>query len=413
MSRELQDIVDALATDLERGVAMDDRHLHLLAHSPHPRGLDELRERSIIRRVVDGEARDWVFSFGVEEALEPVRMAANPDVSALPRVCAPIRCRELLLGFLFVIDEHESMTDEQVALCARAAREAGDVLYEERFLKQRERSRDRQLTRQLLEGDETARSQAAAALIEGGVLASQQAFAVSIGILGLDGTQAGNDLGLRLAATLDGVRRALPPNNVIGQVRPRQVVLLIETSALGWSGGPPEEFDRWLRDLSDRELSSGRARSVVGRGDEVHDLTQLHQSHEHANAALTIAARVPRFERALAWDDAGFYRVLAHLPQEQALDACHPGLEPLLEHADLFKTLETYLDLAGDAKATAEALVLHRATLYYRLQKVEQIAGVSLKSGEDRLSLHLGLKLLRLAGVEPAGAAAHGMRKAG
>ena len=189
MSRELQDIVDALATDLERGVAMDDRHLHLLAHSPHPRGVDELREQSIIRRVVDGAARDWVFSFGVEEALEPVRMAANPDVSALPRVCAPIRCRELLLGFLFVIDEDESMTDEQVALCARAAREAGDVLYEERFLKQRERSRDRQLTRQLLEGDDTARSQAAAALIEGGVLASQRAFAVSIGILGLDGLE--------------------------------------------------------------------------------------------------------------------------------------------------------------------------------------------------------------------------------
>ena len=152
---------------------------------------------------------------------------------------------------------------------------------------------------------------------------------------------------------------------------------------------------------------------MVGRGDEVHDLTQLHQSHRarergacdrRARAALRARARLGR--RLLP-------RVLAHLPQEQALDACHPGLAPLLEHADLFKTLETYLDLAGDAKATAEALVLHRATLYYRLQKVEQIAGVSLKSGEDRLSLHLGLKLLRLAGVEPAGAAAQGMRKAG
>ena len=32
-------------------------------------------------------------------------------------------------------------------------------------------------------------------------------------------------------------------------------------------------------------------------------------------------------------------------------------------HAPLVDTLEAYLDLAGDARATAEALSLHRATL--------------------------------------------------
>jgi hypothetical protein len=393
-------------------VAVDDRQLHLLAHSPHANGVDDLREQSIIKRAVDGPARDWVFSFGVEEALAPVRMAANPAISALPRVCAPIRCRELLLGFLFVIDEDELMTGAQIELCARAAREAGDVLYEERFLRQRERSRNRQLTRQLLEGDAGVRGRAASTLISEGVLSSQSAFAVSIGILELQGSPA-NDLGLRLAAILDSVRRALPPKNVIGQIRPRQVVLLIETAAVAWSGGPPEEFNAWLRDLSDRELAPASAQSVVGRGEDVSDLTQIRDSHEHADAALAIAARVPRFERVLAWKDAGFYRVLARLPLDQTLDLCHPGLVPLLEHRELVRTLDTYLDLAGDAKATAEALGLHRASLYYRLQKVEQIAGVSLKSGEDRLALHLGLKLLRLAGAEPEGAAAQGMRQAG
>jgi len=64
-------------------------------------------------------------------------------------------------------------------------------------------------------------------------------------------------------------------------------------------------------------------------------------------------------------------------------------------------TLETYLDLAGDAKASAERLSLHRGTLYYRLQKAERIAGVDLRSGSDRLALHLGLKLARLIGLYP------------
>ena len=62
-------------------------------------------------------------------------------------------------------------------------------------------------------------------------------------------------------------------------------------------------------------------------------------------------------------------------------------------------TLEVYLDHACDAKLSAEALFLHRASLYYRLQRIEQIAGVNLKSGADRLALHIGLKLARLLGM--------------
>jgi sugar diacid utilization regulator len=93
-----------------------------------------------------------------------------------------------------------------------------------------------------------------------------------------------------------------------------------------------------------------------------------------------------------------------------------PGAE-VDDQADdpVLATLETYLDLAGDAKASAQRLKLHRGTLYYRLQKAEQIAGVSLRSGDDRLALHLGFKLARLIGLYPkqAGetAAAHADRR--
>ena len=62
------------------------------------------------------------------------------------------------------------------------------------------------------------------------------------------------------------------------------------------------------------------------------------------------------------------------------------------------QTLEAYLDNGCDTKLTAEALFLHRASLYYRLQRIEAITSTSLKSGADRLALHSGLKLARLVG---------------
>jgi sugar diacid utilization regulator len=68
-------------------------------------------------------------------------------------------------------------------------------------------------------------------------------------------------------------------------------------------------------------------------------------------------------------------------------------------NAPLVDTLETYLELAGDARATAEALTLHRATLYHRLNRIEKLTGARLKTGDDRLALHLGLRLARLSGL--------------
>ena len=39
-----------------------------------------------------------------------------------------------------------------------------------------------------------------------------------------------------------------------------------------------------------------------------------------------------------------------------------------------------------------------RTSLYYRLQRIERLAGTDLKDGNERLSLHLALKLAHLTG---------------
>jgi DNA-binding PucR family transcriptional regulator len=98
------------------------------------------------------------------------------------------------------------------------------------------------------------------------------------------------------------------------------------------------------------------------------------------------------------------YRTLAQLPLDaEAAASLDPRLTALLDQADgpVITNLETYLDLAGDARASAERLSLHRGTLYYRLRKAERIAGVDLRSGDDRLALHLGFRLARLIGRYP------------
>jgi DNA-binding PucR family transcriptional regulator len=67
------------------------------------------------------------------------------------------------------------------------------------------------------------------------------------------------------------------------------------------------------------------------------------------------------------------------------------------EATTLVGTLETYLDHAGDAQAAASALFVHRSTLYNRLHRIEELTGIDLRAGDDRLELHLGLRIWRMA----------------
>ena len=79
-----------------------------------------------------------------------------------------------------------------------------------------------------------------------------------------------------------------------------------------------------------------------------------------------------------------------------------PILRRLLpeQQADLFHTLEVYLDGGGNGVRTAEVLNIHRSTLNYRLGRIAEICGVELEDPLERTNLQIALKLLRLFEVE-------------
>jgi purine catabolism regulator len=76
-------------------------------------------------------------------------------------------------------------------------------------------------------------------------------------------------------------------------------------------------------------------------------------------------------------------------------------LGPLLEYdhkqnADLVKTLEAFFQKHGNLSETAEALIVHRNTLLYRMTRINEIAQVDFKRPEIRLGMHLALTIRRL-----------------
>ena len=390
----LQMIVDSLAADIRRDVAIDDRQIRWIVHSPHYGEPDAARLQSILERRVSDEAAEWAFSFGIERAEGPVRLPANEQIGARPRLCIPLRSHDVLLGFLFIVDPDESLSDEQIEQAEAAAGDAAGVLYRERRLRELERGRERWLLMHLLD-DDTEGDEAARALVDEGFLDARR---VALLVARAEpGEQEREQVELAIGAALDRLRRDVPARRGVALRRPDHGVFLVAIDDSTTSS--PRALAERLLALADEEGLASRARVGVGAP---YDLAAARRSYREACDAVAVAERVERFGRIATWDALGAYRTLARFPLDAADEALHPGLVAMLRdpaHAPLVDTLETYLDLAGDAKATAEALHLHRATLYYRLNRIEEVTGARLKTGEDRLALHLGLRLARLSGL--------------
>jgi hypothetical protein len=398
---EVQTLVEQLSADLDRSVLVDDASLRLLAYSPTLGSDDEVRRTAILTRETPRKIRELHFAQGIANAVQPVRTAPRPEVGLQSRVCVPVRCQGTLFGYLWLIDADQSLTDEDCGVAERYAAEIGTAMYRRDELEKPQRELEVRLLEALLGDDVPARDAAVAELGSGELLVA----GATVAVLAVRRSGADAELGpaerVRLGLALDQFRRSLPRRQALSTVGPHHGVLVVALS----ERGSLEELAQRTQDALDAAFA-GEAGAVIGFSERCEHLRDAHRAHGHARLALNVAAALPDHDTPAGWEDLGAYRLLARAAETpDSRELIHPGLTELFalhSKESLVQTLEAYLDKGCDTKLTAEALFLHRASLYYRLQRIEAITGTSLKSGADRLALHSGLKLARLVGIHPA-----------
>jgi len=400
---ELQRLVDALGESLGRSAAIDDRRLRLQAYSPHYGPVDETRLASVLHRQADERSTAWVLSQGIATAASPVRLPGNDDLSMLPRVCAPIRHQDLLLGYLWLIDAGAALTDEELGLVAEAANAAAVVMYRERLVQELENGRQRELMRDLLFGEPGITLDAANTLREESLFAADLSAAVFVlRPAGLP-EPVSSDVREAVELALIATRRRLPLRHSLHLDRLDHGVLLVGVTGklltLEGLSGLAED----LRTDFTRAMPQFAGRTLIGVSDVMSRLDSAPTHYQQALSAARVVEIITGVGDLAHWSNLGVYRTLARLPAEElCARALPPGLLTLIEadsNGTLTATLERFLDFAGDVKATSEDLALHRASLYYRLRRIEQVTGADLRDGNDRLALHLGIKIARLAGL--------------
>lgn len=391
---DIQALVDVLAEQLGRPVGVDDRHFRAVAYSSHPDQIDQVRVASILHRAAPPGVTEWLESLGIAEAKKPVRVPANRGFQMAARICVPLRFGDALLGYMWLIDAPEPLADEQLGELTGSIEELAVSLYRMRRLDNEQR--EHELVARLLS---PARDERSAGGL-GGLFVGAPFYGVAaLHATSLDGEPASELVRALLADAADRLRREMDPGHLLVDLTAEQAICVFAV-------GGPSEFDRRLEGLraAAEHHFEGQPgwRPMVGADDPVSEQRDLPAAGLHAREAVRIAAALGLPGPVIRWRELGSYGTIAALLGDRdPVPLLAPTLRRLLELPDaqtLVDTLETYLDRGGDARAAAAELFIHRSSLYGRLHKIEEATEVDLRSGEDRLELHLGLRLLRLSG---------------
>ncbi|MGU3432392.1 PucR family transcriptional regulator [Actinomycetes bacterium M1A6_2h] len=376
-----QVLVDALADRLQRSVTVEDHTLRLVAYSRNYGDADAARIWSLLNR---RSRPDDVYYAELRTAVDPTRVAEDPELELYARLCVPIRNHDMLLGFIWLIDKDFTLTEAEIADTVDTARTLGAMLYQRLVVSDSEDSFAEYLLDQLLSTDPDRRASASAEIIARGLIEND----AYVGVV-----RAVADGPVDEALVPHAVQRAcrrLPPGTVMTRTTSRSTVVLLARGS---------DVTGMLDSFAETVLTaitSASASVRIGVSGVSQNLGNVSTAARQAEIAMSVAPSGSPLSR---WSDLGPYRLIGQLPTEVVSNELVPqGIFRLLRSNDageLITTAETFLDRAGDKQDAARSLGIHRSTMYYRLDRIESITELDLSDGGDRLLLHLAIKLWR------------------
>ena len=139
----------------------------------------------------------------------------------------------------------------------------------------------------------------------------------------------------------------------------------------------------------------------LGASSVVHDFLQLPQAYSQAVAALELGKKSGSMIWCYRFDD----YILDYMLEQSTTKIspellCHQSLSILKKYdeennTELLHTLNVYLSLERNALQTANALFIHRSTLFYRLERIQKLTRLNLDDVKIRLVLLLSFAMLK------------------
>jgi purine catabolism regulator len=165
---------------------------------------------------------------------------------------------------------------------------------------------------------------------------------------------------------------------------------------------PPRELAETLHE----RLATDYADMTLALGTPAQTLADWTNTLREAEQALSLGLQIFGSDRVLAFGDLGVYRLLVLLRDAPEMWSFYrETLAELVAYdqkqgGELLKTLDAYFKHLGNLRATSQSLHVHRNTLLYRLERIEQISKIDMSKSESYFALWLALQAHRVLSAQ-------------
>ncbi|WP_340011748.1 helix-turn-helix domain-containing protein [Paenibacillus sp. FSL H7-0690] len=388
----MESLADAISESLQSQVTIEDSNHHVIGYSSHEFESDSARISTIIGKRVPNTVIIGLRKKGImqqlESAVHPIRIPAVLEVGLGPRLAICIKHQKEILGYIWVVDTGNLVEGHAENIVEKAAGIVGRYLLKQRGWKTKQDKTHEDFFWKLITShyDNEANIKKDA---EFWSILLPEKYYISV----FESDKVIDDhLILRfrqVMASYSGLQLLF-----LTAEHNRLIILFSFSFVIEGAGGLSSFLHKTMEDM----YKSEGCTLAAGCSLDYTEYMSAAIAYWEAVSIVEIKKLLPFHGRELLlYEEIGFW---AYIPvimeQKRSRIRKSPLLYPLKEHdrehkSDFLKTIAVYLSLSGNLKESAAFLHIHTNTLLYRLNRIAEITGKSLKDTGYRTSIFLDI----------------------
>lgn len=390
------ELINTMARLTNKAIVVQDKRLRITEQTLQPQYVNYWEEIDLFLKKSDNIPVEMQDRYRVTEMDTAVVMQALP-LPGIARLVAPIVTNDIGRGFLSIIGRDTELDDTDLLVAEHGAAACALEMAKQKAISDTEKRLRGSFLDRLLLGDVNQQE-----AIRQGERFEHDMTQTHIAIVLAWHPDEKNLSNRRLETLVNTVKNNQRAKALVWQRERENEVLVFHAT------DPENPIDSSLKLAQEfgKEIKRQYPNSKVGvgLGQPARDITAWRSSYHDAAQARELAMRL-QTDDPLYIGDLGVYQLILNLQDRDKLKTfTDTTLGTLLEydhrnHADLIKTLEAFFECHGNLSQTAEMLIVHRNTLLYRMNRINEIAAIDLNRPETRLALHLALTIRRLLGL--------------
>lgn len=150
--------------------------------------------------------------------------------------------------------------------------------------------------------------------------------------------------------------------------------------------------------IADTLEADGYIKAQVAFGTVVGELKKVSSSYKEAQTALEVGRIFAQNDRVISYENLGIGRLIYQLPVplcEMFIREVFKGKSPKDFNEETLNTVEKFFENNLNVSEAARKLYIHRNTLVYRLDKIQEMTGLDLKVLDDAITFKIGMMIVR------------------